>query len=55
MSLTEFYNKGRHIEIDKINDRYCVTVDGRMTQQDLTPDEIVRWFSHAMCDSLGPE
>jgi hypothetical protein len=48
-SIVDINDKaGRRIEINRIGEKYYVTVDGAMTQKDLGADAVIRWMGNAM-------
>lgn len=44
--------KGRLIEVDKIKEKYCITVDGIMTQKDIDAEDVMRYLGNAMHQEL---
>lgn len=48
-SIVDIFHKGRRVEVIQTqNDRFSVYVDGIVTQQDKTGEQIIRWFGNAM-------
>jgi hypothetical protein len=49
VSLVDIRDKdGRRLEIDRIEDKYYITIDGVMVQTDLSANATIRWMGNCM-------